>query len=159
MAPQLSEAELVREYLRERTIGCPKCGYNLRGAAGNNCPECGSHLELRISSARDRIGPWILAVLAVALPLGFAAVITIAGAFGAWRSPYWGPNDTVTLAASATVSVMLLIGLVVVVRRRHRFSQRRCAEQWLRSLALAGFMGVVQIALLIIWSRYAPGYW
>lgn len=155
----LSEAELVREYLKDRTIGCPRCGYNLRGAAGEHCSECGERLELRLSSTRERVGPWLVAVLALALPLGFAVIIALAGAFGAWRSPYWNQNDTTTLGAAAAVSLCLLVGLFVVSRRRHRFMQRPRVEQWVRALALAGFMGAVQIALLVFWARYAPSLW
>lgn len=41
-----SETSHVRAYLAERDVMCGRCGYNLRGANGAACPECGLELTL-----------------------------------------------------------------------------------------------------------------
>lgn len=38
--------EALREYLAGRDAPCPRCGYNLRGLAGAECPECGLALSV-----------------------------------------------------------------------------------------------------------------
>lgn len=40
-----SDHARVREYLRERDINCPGCGYNLHGCTAPHCPECGLTLD------------------------------------------------------------------------------------------------------------------
>lgn len=45
-AAQISPAERLTKYLADRDVACPKCGYNLRGNAGEWCPECGLKCSL-----------------------------------------------------------------------------------------------------------------
>jgi hypothetical protein len=42
------EQDLLRRYLEGRDAACPSCGYNLRGAVGDRCPECARPLVLAI---------------------------------------------------------------------------------------------------------------
>ncbi len=39
-------AERLAKYLKDRDIGCPHCGYNLRGLASERCTECGKDVRL-----------------------------------------------------------------------------------------------------------------
>jgi len=41
----VNEAAQLRKYLADRDVACPMCGYNLRGAAGSVCTECGYELS------------------------------------------------------------------------------------------------------------------
>lgn len=45
-----NDAELLRAYLAGRDVRCQGCGYNLRGLAGEACPECSSPLSLTIQT-------------------------------------------------------------------------------------------------------------
>lgn len=45
-----SEAELLASYLAARDVACPGCRYNLRGCAGEACPECGRPIRLVIEA-------------------------------------------------------------------------------------------------------------
>lgn len=42
------EKDLLRRYLAHTDAPCPSCGYNLRGAVGERCPECSGPLALGI---------------------------------------------------------------------------------------------------------------
>jgi hypothetical protein len=43
--PETGESP-VREFLAGRDAPCPGCGYNLRGVAASECPECGQLLDI-----------------------------------------------------------------------------------------------------------------
>ena len=51
-----TDSDLLRQYLAERDVSCPGCGYNLRGLAAGACPECNQDFELGIKLASPRIG-------------------------------------------------------------------------------------------------------
>ena len=42
------QAQLLQNYLHERSEPCPSCGYDLRSLTGHACPECGELLRLRV---------------------------------------------------------------------------------------------------------------
>lgn len=44
-------------FLADRDQPCPRCGYNLRGVEGAQCPECGERLVLTLERRR-RLGGW-----------------------------------------------------------------------------------------------------
>jgi hypothetical protein len=45
----------LREYVAERDVACPSCGYNLRGLESSTCPECGCGLRLEVASDRAKV--------------------------------------------------------------------------------------------------------
>lgn len=160
--PPGGETELIRTYLADRTIGCPVCHHNLRGASGTACPECGTALRLHLNTANARLGPWLLGVVAVAMPLGFATVLGVTGAIGAWRAwqlgqqnvwmNVWTRDDTVTLAGLGGEAVFCAIVLAFVIRRRGKFLAKSRVEHWVRAIALTVVMITIQAGLLYVWA-------
>ncbi|HWB18976.1 MAG TPA: hypothetical protein VG711_01655 [Phycisphaerales bacterium] len=156
-----SESELIRMYLESRTVGCPACNHNLRGATGEACPECGTALRLNLNAGMRGIGPWLTGLLAVALPMGFSLIFGLIGAIGGWRawklqgqSTYispWAPQDWKTVGIFAGEAVVCAILLTWVVRRRGRVMERPRIEQWVRAAGLAVFMAVLQVGVLYLW--------
>ena len=57
-----SDADLLRQFVAARDVGCPVCNYNLRDLTTDRCPECGDQLVLRINMAEPRQG-WVVAGL------------------------------------------------------------------------------------------------
>lgn len=66
------QSEVVRGFLAMRDMACPGCGYNLRGSAGEACPECGRAIELALAGGPAR-RTW------VALLMLFVAVLALSG--------------------------------------------------------------------------------
>ncbi len=56
------EAALLLEFLRDRDVSCPLCGYNLRNLSACTCPECRETLALAVGFRRPRFG-WLLATV------------------------------------------------------------------------------------------------
>src|ERR1043165_7774918 len=105
MSANANDANLIRQYLADRTVGCPVCQYNLRGTAGTCCPECGTTIELHLVLHDIRLRWWLVGVLAVALPLGFVGIFACTAAFGAWRSAFWGTSDWWTFGALCGLTI------------------------------------------------------
>ncbi|MCC6580429.1 MAG: hypothetical protein IT440_08300 [Phycisphaeraceae bacterium] len=60
-ANRTPEAELL-DYLQQRDVKCPTCGYNLRDLRRARCPECGSGLGLTVSVVDPFLSAWVVMV-------------------------------------------------------------------------------------------------
>jgi hypothetical protein len=65
------------EQLRGRDVPCPKCGYNLRGSAAEQCPECGQAFDRRVLNQPQKLklSPWFW----IGLVVDYTAAIVIVG--------------------------------------------------------------------------------
>ncbi len=150
-----SEAELLKALLAERDLPCPVCGYNLRAIASTNCPECGAKLDLRVGSTDLKLGPWLIAILALALPLGFVGIYAVLlGVIAAIAPSTFGGFDPVLLAViSVAMAISAAYAAVLwrLVRNRRNFwakprkAQRRAALLY----ALIGPGALVLIFVLV----------
>ena len=142
------ESELLKQLLALREIPCPVCGYNLRGIESDKCPECGAKLDLRVGSSDLKLGLWIAAILAIALPLGFATI------WAALFCYFWivkGNYDSGEWIATGSLLLLALIegfALGVLVRIRKRFWTMRKQTQCLVAAACI----VISIVLVIVVS-------
>lgn len=152
------DIEVIQQYLRDRTVGCPACGYNLRGVAGGSCPECGTRLTLQLNSVDVPHKWWLIRLLSTALPLGFVGILAAAAGFGAWRSAYWGESDWWTLGALCGSTVVYSLMLIGIVRRRARFLARPRLEQRVRAIGLLLIMASLQVAMFYFFRRYVRTY-
>ncbi len=143
-----STGDFLRGYLSGRDVPCPVCRYNLRGCGGATCPECGARLDLRVGSIDLRLGPWLLCVLALALPMGFSGICGVAALIGWRNSIAWGGRDWFILGGLWAVTVLYAIALAMVARRRASFLRRTRGAQWTRALLLAAASAVVQFGSL-----------
>ena len=63
---------ILLEFLRERDVLCPVCGYNLRNLTRPQCPECRKDLVLAVGLKKPRFG-WFLVTITPGLFSGIAA--------------------------------------------------------------------------------------
>lgn len=61
---------LLRAFLADRDVPCPRCGYNLRTLAGDRCTECGTALMLTVNATEPIQRAWIAAMVAATLGAG-----------------------------------------------------------------------------------------
>ena len=67
---------LLLEFLRERDVPCPLCGYNLRNLTRPQCPECRKELVLAVGLKKPRFG-WFLVTVTPGLFAGIAAALLL----------------------------------------------------------------------------------
>ncbi len=123
-APDELESQLLKSLLTARDIACPVCGYNLRASVSANCPECGAKLDLRIGSVDLKLGAWLVALIALAVGLGFTSILGIVVAVS---SAFYGGWDYVLpeLYVLGAPSAVLGVGLCLLIARRRKFWKRR----------------------------------
>jgi len=145
MDPAREQAALVA-WLAEHDEPCPVCGYNVRGLTTSACPECAAPLRLGVTSPQHLLGPWLLAIIACSLALGFDGVILT----------LLTTAVIVELFARQTVSVpFMLVGTFVTlgtlsggtlwlfIARRRQWRMAQANVQWARA-------GAVTVAVFII---------
>lgn len=73
--PDSPEAALL-DFLRDRDVLCPLCGYNLRNLSRPQCPECRQDLSLTVGVQRPRV-VWLLATITPCTFSGIAAALLL----------------------------------------------------------------------------------
>lgn len=130
---------LLVEYLADRDVPCPRCGYNLRALTNSICPECGDSLRLQVGLVEPRLGAYISLVVACCVGLGGSALF---GTIALFNAPF---NWWEELAASLLLVQLVIAGAllpVVLVRRRKLRAKSLVLQRF-----LAGAMWFVVSAL------------
>jgi hypothetical protein len=129
-----SEAELLVDVMAGRDMPCPVCDYNLRGIAQARCPECGAALRLEVGSENLVLGPWLVAIISLAMGAGFDGVVAVLMSFGLLVNPPVSPGETtvvlVILGVFITLAGLCAGGIAMLVARRKPWRRRRPRGQW-----------------------------
>jgi len=158
--PATPPADPVVAYLADHDATCPVCDYGLRGVPAPTCPECAAPLHLEVASnqaisSKAAPGPWLLALGAWTLALGFdgvmslifTTVIVVARPPLAVIYPYALAGTFITLSAATVV------GISHVLRSRRRWSAKPRRAQWrdaaVSFIAVAAAHAAVGAALVI----------
>ena len=143
MTPEHADP-MVTAWLAERDAACPVCDYNLRGVELPVCPECASPLQLAVASPGAVHGPWVFAIVSLAMGLGFDAVMVVL--FVSLRL-YFGPTPGPFLLIFVSVFLCLAVAcaspMVWTIRTRRRWFQRARSSQWRRAWAIFLLVGAV----------------
>lgn len=150
-APVARESTLLARFLAERPTPCPLCAAVLEAAPEARCPRCRARLELGLDSEQAAAGPWLLALLVVAIPGGFQAVALVFGLAARMR----GGTPAGFLATIAMLGGAALLsagGIVLLVRFRRRFHARSRGVQWRNTaivVVIAAALGVFTFRLVL----------
>jgi hypothetical protein len=135
---------LLLEFLRQRDVACPNCGYNLRNLTRAECPECREALHLRVERPRPGFGLFVIA-LAPSIFSGICGVMLLAMllSFGSPRWPAWLLDGFGLLSG--------LHGLALFVWR-NRFVRLPADAQ----LYWAAVTWIIQIAVFVLVVSQGP---
>ena len=128
----------LAEFLERHDAPCPVCSYNLRGVVLGHCPECRSPITLTVGSERAQPEPWLLAMLAFGMAIGFDSVVALL-----LTVPIVATRGEATSVVMFVYMIALALlsgaGLRAVLRGRRAFQSRPLRDQWRRAwLCFAG---------------------
>lgn len=137
----MDAAALLRDYLADRDVGCPRCGYNLRNLQTDRCPECGDAIRLNLALVEPRQGAYLAMLAASCVATGGSALflllaLTQAPAFWWWESisPWL-----------LLLQLILFGGLLLICTARRRAVLRRPRDwQW-------AWATIAWITLVVLW--------
>ena len=75
-ASAVADARLL-DFVRDRDVFCPGCGYNVRNLTSDRCPECGEQLQLGLQLAEPRQAAPIAGLVGLAAGLGLGGLLLI----------------------------------------------------------------------------------
>lgn len=150
--PTLDLDRMLLDFVHERDVTCPLCGYNLRNLTNPTCPECKHALEMRVGVQRLPLLPFVLAIapgIFGGLCAAFLSVMLCVN-FIANGGQFVGvPWQIALLDGLGWISGLLTVGLFLT---RHRFLAAPVPKQ--RALAAAiwigNIMAVVVVVLLVL---------
>lgn len=143
--------EMLRALLADDDAPCPACGYNLRGLTAGTCTECGAPLRVGVVSDHARLGPWIGAIVACSLAIGFDAVASLLMVVPLVLSIVFGGQGAPPIDYFVMLGIMLVLGalsvaaLVAVLRRRRAWHRNDRRTQWWLVAFLGGGLFVVHL--------------
>jgi hypothetical protein len=149
--PPTTRDEALLRFLANRDVPCPVCGYNLRSAASDRCPECGGQFEFCPGSLDLRLGPWILMLIAASIPLGF--VVLALGSLGLVMVIEYAVGGRSALGIDHVVLGLLAVGVVcaaalwAMAKRRRAIWKMSPRRQW--AAAIAAWVATAAIWALI----------
>lgn len=150
----LSPSDPLLAHLAAHDAECPVCGYQLRGVAAPVCPECAAPLRLTVASDHTKPGPWLVALIACALALGFDAVVFLLLLVGVVASLVArGVPDPQALVIAALFGSFALasgVALAVVLRRRRAWALWRRRSQWVIGWATFFGVGLVHVGFAVL---------
>ena len=71
-----SDVELLARFLSDRDHMCPFCGHNLRSLQSDRCPECGSHLSLRVATRLFPVNLWVVCLTLTSIEAFYLSVVS-----------------------------------------------------------------------------------
>jgi hypothetical protein len=143
--PQADQA--LAEFVRERDVACPLCGYNLRGLTSGRCPECGHGLRLSVGLTEPYLRSWVAALVASCACAGLGVLFV-------WVIVREGfpPRDEPALWVATVYDVMAVPQAIALLRWRRRFLRLpRSVQRSLAALCVAG--ACLAFLMILVWVR------
>jgi DNA-directed RNA polymerase subunit RPC12/RpoP len=119
-----SDHALLRNFLADRDIACPQCGYNLRSLMGDICPECGDRIALQVAMVEPKVAAGLAGLIGLSAGAGLNGLLLVYIVIIMFRFPRpsfsWDPFITINGAGLVVLSLCILIWL-----RRWRWLRRQ----------------------------------
>ena len=124
---------LLIEFLAERSVACPVCGYDLRLLQRPECPECGEAIALRIMPREPHLAAFLTGLIGLAVAAGPSTLFALIVGYFALND---AGNRMLLGFLVATVPIALISGaaLVAWLRSARRLRRSSNATRWMLAM-------------------------
>ena len=127
--------DFLRQFLTERDMPCPACGYNLRNLLSPRCPECGEELRLAVGLVEPRQAAVITGLTALASGLGFNGLLLVYVGMMALRMGRFPPQEMHIILILGAGLVVFAGLLAIWVSKWRRIRRASPGARWLLAAA------------------------
>lgn len=119
-----ARGELLREFLALGDQRCPSCNHQLHQLTGTACPKCRETLVLRVGWKRSRHSALKVALIGLAVPIGFGGFILFMLFLASTIGGSSIPSNNFSVYVLIVMYGLLLIGWFWFGRRLRRLNTR-----------------------------------
>lgn len=142
--PQPSERDWLIEFLRDRDVACPLCGYNLRELFSERCPECGRGVRLNVLPAEPLMRIWITTLVFMGASAGMGLFVA-----GIVISEGWPPPRMILVTISLIYFLLSIPLFIVMVCVRGAFLRMERSSQGLFAMFSAIVLGLALLLFFV----------
>jgi hypothetical protein len=131
MLTEATDQDRLREFLADRDVACPGCGYNLRDLTGDRCPECGQELVLGVRLAEPRLAALLTGLIGLSAGAGLNGLLVVYFfvVLAVRRTQYGGYGTF--LWVNTTGLLIMGVALAAWLRAWRRIRTARPHRRWL----------------------------
>lgn len=133
--------------LATRHEPCPRCNYDLHKVAAEACPECALPLELQLKGATSLDRSWYLAVISLAMGMGFDLVLAGDRGFVVLIGSA-GKGDAVMVLGFLFLGAMCAFGLRWLFVAQERWRARPPRQRTILSASTA----LITLVVHVLWG-------
>ncbi len=153
-SPEVNGADpLLIEFLAERSVACPVCGYDLRLLQRPECPECGETIALRIMPREPHLAAFLTGMIGLSVAAGPSAIFVLIIGYFAISDP---GNRMLLGFLMVTLPIALISGtaLIIWLRSARRLRRSSDATRWFLAI-LCWIPGPVGVVLTMLYRLNA----
>jgi hypothetical protein len=136
------------EFLADRDVACPNCGYSLHGLTGSSCPECNQGLVLGVAMSEPRMGV-LMGTLAAVFGMGVAGGVFVLVMLG-FSMHYGGFPPGEIFAIPGIAAVAGTLGGVLLSSRAGRVWFRGLRRPAMLACLIGAWASVVGATVLFM---------
>jgi hypothetical protein len=125
-----TDEQWLVEFVAEREVACPACGYNLRQLTSARCPECGLNLRLTLRPADPVARAWITLTSLLCGAAGVGVLFALMLARRGWDRVFAGRRHPAIGVALALFFMSMIPLAALSLPLRRSFQRIPPAAQW-----------------------------
>ena len=144
MTQTTDNSQPLLEYLRERDVACPLCGYNLRALSSARCPECGRELQLTVGTTEPFMRAWVVLASAALAGAGIGLLFVLLTIKEGWPR-----NEPLLMKITVIYFEGSILFTIPVLLARRRFLRWPLSRQWIIAILMVALTATGMVGFFV----------